>query len=290
MLLDAGERELSKQFLSRLSWVLTYVVLSLSAVVFLFPVVWTVLTSIKRPALAFADPPVFLFTPTLQSYRDLVTGRVIVINIWRNALNSVVVSTASTLISLVVAALAAYSLSRFRFRFRGSISFTIIAVRMLPPIGMIIPLYLLMNSLDLLDTRPALILSYTALNVPFATWMLRGFIDDIPISLEEAAMIDGSSRSQVLWRIVMPLILPGLAATAVFTFLLPWNDFALALILTNKVAPTLPLLIMSFLTSEGVLWGPIAAVTTLTIIPPIMFVLFAQKFLIRGLTFGAVKG
>lgn len=268
-----------------------YTVLIIGALISVFPLAWTFLTSIKPPIQTFALPPVLLFAPTLESYEMLFFGQhAMAFDIRLLARNSLIVALIATLLTIASSCLAAYSLSRFYFRGRKVIAFAIIATRMLPPIATVVPLFLLMNRLGLMDTHLALIMAYTAINIPFAVWMLRGFMDEIPIDLEDAAMVDGSSRMRALVQIVFPLIVPGLVATGVFTFLLAWNDFALALILTSRNAKTLPLIVTSFITEEGILWGPMSAAATLILLPPVLFVIFAQRHLAKGLTMGAVKG
>ena len=151
------------------------------------------------------------------------------------------------------------------------------------------PFFLLINSLGLLDTRIALILAYTAINLPLTIWMLRGFMADIPSTLVDAALIDGCSYFDMLWRVYLPVIMPGLVATGVFSFLLSWNDFSLAIALTQSSSKTLPLLAMSFITEEGIMWAPMSAAITISVIPPIIFVILTHRGLAKGLTFGAVK-
>lgn len=282
---------MNRQQKRRLRSTIIYTVLIIGALVNVFPLFWTFLTSIKPPIQTFALPPVVLFTPTFESYEMLFTGQhALAFDMRLLARNSVIIALTSTLLTISTSCLAAYSLSRFYFRGRKLIGFAIISTRMLPPIATVVPLFLLMNRLDLLDTHIALIMSYTAINIPFAVLMLRGFMDEVPIDLEDAAMVDGSSRIRALFQIVFPLILPGLAATSVFAFLLAWNDFALALILTSREAKTLPLIVTSFITEEGILWGPMSAASTLILLPPVLFVIFAQRHLAKGLTMGAVKG
>jgi multiple sugar transport system permease protein len=281
-----------RTFLGTVGRVAAYLTLSAAAFVSIFPVLWIMLMSIKLPRDAVAIPPIFIFQPTLDSYRSLfISGwQASTINIMGYLKNSIVIAFASTTISVFAAMFAAYSLSRFRYRGRNLIGFVIIATRMLPPIATIVPMFLLMNALKLLDTHLGLIMAYTAVNVPFAVWMLRGFIDEVPLELEDAARIDGCSRLGSLWRVVLPLIAPGMAAASVYAFLLAWNDFALALILTSRQAKTLPLMVMAFFTSEGVEWGPMAAAVTVALLPPVLFVILMQKHLAKGLTMGAVKG
>ncbi len=281
-----------RTLLGTIGWAAAYLALIAAAFVSIFPVLWIMLMSVKLPRDAVALPPVFIFQPTLDSYRSLfISGwQASTINIMGYLKNSIVIAFVSTAISVAAAMFAAYSLSRFRYRGRNLIGFLIIATRMLPPIATIVPMFLLMHTLNLIDTHLGLIMAYTAVNVPFAVWMLRGFIDEVPLELEDAARIDGCSRLGSLWRVVLPLIAPGMAAASVYAFLLAWNDFALALILTSRQAKTLPLMVMAFFTSEGVEWGPMAAAVTVALLPPILFVILMQKHLAKGLTMGAVKG
>ena len=284
--------------LKRVRLALVYVVLIVVAIINVFPILWTFLTSIKPPMLTFADPPVLFFSPSLDSYGMLffpdryanLSRSIVTVDLPLMFSNSIIVAVVTCTITILVSSLAAYSLSRFRFAGRKSIGFFIISTRMLPPIATAIPLFLLMNGLGLVDSKIALIASYTAINIPFAIWMLRGFMDEIPSELEDAAMIDGCSRLQALVRVVLPLIRPGLAATGVFAFLLAWNDFAIALILTAKEARTMPLMVVSFITEEGILWGPMSAAATLALLPPVIFVILTHHHLARGLTMGGVKG
>lgn len=271
---------------------LIYLTLSLAAFLSVFPVLWIALMSIKRPVDAVALPPKLIFAPTLESYEAiLVQGAVASsVNIRGYLINSLLIGFGSTLVTIVVSLFAAYALSRFRFRGSGLLGFAILATRMLPPIATIVPMLLIMNTLGLYDTHLGLGLAYLAVNAPFAVWMLRGFLDDVPKELEEAAAIDGCSRIQSLRLIVLPLIAPGLMAASVYSFLLAWNDFTLALVLTAREAKTLPLMVMSFFTAEGIAWGPMSAAVTIALAPPILFVLVMQRYLARGLTLGAVKG
>ncbi len=271
---------------------LVYAALVLAAFISVFPIFWIASMSIKLPRDAIALPPVIFFQPTLESYERLfISGwQASSINIGLYLRNSVVIAVSSTAASMAVSLFAAYSLSRFRFKGRNMLGFIIIATRMLPPIATIVPMFLLMHALNLIDSHVGLIMAYTAINIPFAVWMLRGFVDEIPTELEEAAHIDGCSRLGALFKVVLPLMAPGLAAASVYAFLLAWNDFALALILTSREAKTLPLMVMSFFTSEGIEWGPMSAAVTVTLIPPIIFVMLIQRHLAKGLTMGAVKG
>ena len=273
-----------------------YGLLGIGLIVAVIPIAWTILTSLKPGLQTFALPPVFLFMPTLESYLALfgrradLGYRAVDINFWFYMRNSLVAAVGSTLLTLGVSSLAAYGLSRFYFRGKRLITFAIISTRMLPPIGAVVPLFLVMHEINLLDTHIGLILVYTAFNIPLAVWMLRGFMDELPKELDEAALIDGCSRFGVAARIIMPLIGPGLGATAVFSFLLCWNDFAIAFVLTSRSATTLPVIVLSFIVEEGVMWGQMSAAVTCAMLPAVVLLVLAQRHMVKGLTMGAVKG
>lgn len=273
-----------------------YSLLGIGLIVAVIPIAWTILTSLKPARQTFALPPVFMFMPTLESYlavfgrRADLGYRAVDINFWFYMRNSLVAAVGSTLLTLGVSSLAAYGLSRFYFRGKRLITFAIISTRMLPPIGAVVPLFLVMHETNLLDTHIGLILVYTAFNIPLAVWMLRGFMDELPKELDEAALIDGCSRFGVATRIIMPLIGPGLGATAVFSFLLCWNDFAIAFVLTSRAATTLPVIVLSFIVEEGVMWGQMSAAVTCAMLPAVVLLVLAQRHMVKGLTMGAVKG
>jgi len=272
--------------------ILAYVAVILAVIIALFPIAWIVLTSFKKPIHANAIPPVFIFKPVIDSYITLfVRGEDLLgLDVMRHLRNSFIVATSTTFITVMVALLGAYSLSRFPFKGRSVIAFGILSVRMLPAVATVIPLFLFMGSLGLIDNVLSLILAYSAIFLPFTVWMLRGFIDEIPTELEDSARIDGCSRLGALWRVVLPLVMPGVGATSIFAFMLAWNDFVLALVLTNIKARTMPLLVLAFFTDEGIYWGPMTACATVLVIPPLIMAIFSLRYLAKGLTMGAVKG
>lgn len=269
-----------------------YTILSIAVVVTILPVLWVIMLSFKQPLETMAIPPKIFFKPTLESYQLLFggAGTTNVVNLGFYLKNSFIVAFISTLFTMIFAIFGAYSLSRFRFPGKGIIGVTILATRMLPPLASAIPLFLIFQNYGLYDTHLGLIIAYTAINVPFAIWMVRGFIDDVPVEIEEAAHMDGCSRFGMLWKIILPVTTPGIAAAGAYTFILAWNDFAMALMLTSRNVKTMPLMVLSFLTAEGIEYGPMTAAATIALIPPVIFVIFAQKYLARGLTMGAVKG
>jgi multiple sugar transport system permease protein len=269
-----------------LQQVLVYAAVLVAVVLSLAPIVYLLITSFKPPQLTFALPPVWIFTPTLQNYTDVFTGG----EFTRYFVNSLVIALSTTLIALVLGASAAYGFARFRFRGAFWLRMSALIPQMLPPITIIVPLYVLFNGLNLTDSRTGLIISYLTFTVPLAIWMMIGFFEDVPEDLEESAMIDGCTRIQALWRVSIPIVTPGLAATAILGFLYCWNEFLYAVILTGRHARTLPVTITSFMTNKAILWGRIAASGSLVLIPVLIFALLAQRYLIQGLSRGAVKG
>jgi multiple sugar transport system permease protein len=276
---------------------LTYLAIAIVVSSFLFPPVWMILTSFKRPLDVIAYPPKILFSPSLDNwYWFLFSTEITAISpqegrriITEFLPNSLIIATSTMILTVTLASLGAYSLARFEFLGKKPIAFAIIGTRMLPPIATAIPLFIFMSNLHLRDTHICLVLAYTALNIPLILWMLWGFIREIPIDIEESAMIDGCTRLGALFRIVFPVITPGLAAAGIMSFIWAWNDFALALFLVAQRAKTMPLAALGFYAEEGINWGPMSAYGTVYVIPTIIFSLVVQKHIIKGLTLGAVK-
>ena len=254
------------------------------------PVYWMLTISLKREVDQFANPPRWLFfPPTLEHYYDAFVARSFV----QYLLTSALVAIASTGCALIIGTLAAYSLARFELPWRldRKLSLWILSTRMFPAIVTAVPLFLMMRDLGLLDTRLSLIVVYTGFNLPFVIWMMRGFFAEVPRDLEEAAMVDGDSRLGALWRVVLPLVAPGLAATAVFCLIVSWNEFLFALVLTQTdEAMTLPVGIAGRVTQYEIKWGVMSAAGVVAIIPILAFAIAVQRHLVRGLSLGAVKG
>lgn len=269
---------------------LPYALLALALLLTLAPVYWMVTMSLKSEVDQFAVPPRWaLFTPTLAHYRDAFFAR----SFGQYLVTSLVVSVSSTLCAIVLGTLAAYGLARFRWPYRVGtrLSLWILSTRMFPPIVTAVPLFLMMRDLRLLNTRAALVIVYTAFNLPFVVWMMRGFFAEIPRELEEAARVDGDSRLGALVRVVLPLVAPGLAATAVFCLIVSWNELLLALILTQTdAAMTLPVGIAGRVTQYEIKWGVMSAAGVVAMMPILVFALAVQRYLVRGLSLGAVKG
>ncbi len=267
-----------------------YFLLVVSLIVAVAPVYWMLTISLKSEIDQFATPPRWLgFTPTLEHYHDAFFVR----SFGQYLSTSAIVAVLSTCLALTLGTLAAYGLARFKLRGKldQRLSLWILSTRMFPPIVTAVPLFLMMRDLRLLNTITSLVIVYTALNLPFVVWMMRGFFRELPKELEEAAMVDGDTRLGTLRRVILPLVTPGLAATAVFCLIVSWNEFLLALVLTQTDASmTLPVGIAGRVTQYEIKWGVMSAAGVVAMIPILIFAMAVQRFLVRGLSLGAVKG
>lgn len=288
------------------------------ALVTMIPLAWIFLTSFKSPPDSISYPPKIVFSPTLEGYCNLFTTRTrqtpdyiaalgppastcdeitrkrnMVIagpsNYWPRFQNSLVIAFGSTFLAVLLGTFAAYGFSRFRVPLADDLLFFILSTRMMPPIAVAIPIYLMYRRLGLSDTALGMILLYTAVNVSLAVWLLKGFIDEIPREYEEAAMIDGYTRMQAFWRVVLPQATTGIAATAIFCLIFAWNEYAFAVLLTSGEAQTAPPFIPTIIGEGGQDWPAVAAGTTIFLIPILVFTILLRKQLLRGITFGAVR-
>lgn len=260
-------------------------VLTAVCLFFIAPYLWMVLISLK-PKVDIFDPGKFIFTPTLQNYTSIIKNA----HILDYFANSMIVSVISTAVSLAIGSVAAYGFARFNWKKREDMAFMVLSQRMLPAMAVVIPYFLMAMVSGLLDTRLILIICYLLFNIPFTILMMRGFFEDIPMEIEEAGKIDGCSGFQVFKELILPLSLPGLTATAIFCLINSWNEFVFANFLTSIRAKTVPTSVMLFLSVSGTKWGEMAATGVLASLPAIIFGITVQKYMIRGLTFGAVKG
>jgi len=267
------------------SWLLVLVV-ALIWVAFLFPLVWLGMMSLKTEVDMFAVPPLFIFQPTLENYKATLANA----NFQQAVRNSLIVRAVSVVASLVLGSLAGYSLARYRSRFSEELALGLIIGRMIPPIVFVVPLFLLFNRLGLRNSHLGLILVYTAFNLPFVVWMLRSFFEEVPVDLEQAAMIDGATRLRAFWTVTLPLAAAGFAATAVFVAIAAWSEFLFALILTGPSTSTLPVYLAAFVSDRAINWGGVASTGVLVILPLVILGLLVQRNLIKGLTMGAMKG
>ncbi len=249
------------------------------------PVAWLLLTSFKNPVDVYAMPPKVIYQPTADNYSTLLFER----NFLHYLVNSVIVSATTTIACVFLGALYSYTLARARFRGRNNMAFWVLSLRMLPPIAVILPFYLIFRSLRLLDNPLALIIVYFVMNFPLVVWIMKGFFDEIPIEMEESGRIAGCSDIQTFFKIVVPMVRPGLAGTAVITMIFSWNEFLFALILTGEKAKTLPVGVTGFVTFEGIKWGLLASGGIFIIAPILILSFIFQRHLIRGLTLGSIK-
>jgi multiple sugar transport system permease protein len=292
------------------------------ALITMIPLLWIVLTSIKSPPDSISYPPKVIpyvhFTPTIEGYCNLFTTRsrqtdeymktlppaasdceaiarsrnLVVVSESKfvpRFLNSIIIAFGSTALSVFLGTLAAYGFSRFKVPLADDLLFFILSTRMMPPIAVAIPIYLMYRELGLSDTKLGMILLYTAVNVSLAVWLLKGFIDEIPREYEEAAMIDGYTRLQAFRKVVLPQAMTGIVATAIFCLIFAWNEYAFAVLLTSGEAQTAPPFIPIIIGEGGQDWPAVAAGTTLFLIPILVFTVLLRKNLLRGITFGAVR-
>jgi multiple sugar transport system permease protein len=252
----------------------------------LLPIGWAVTLSLKSPADILTIPNAFIFTPTLENYfKVFQTG-----DFTLGFANSLIIGLASTALALVVGVPAAYSLQRFRFRGRNNFDFWVLSTRMAPSVALLIPYFILFQRLGLTDTRIAIVIMHLSVNLVLVVWLMKGFFADIPEEITEAALVDGCTHWGTFLRINVPLAIGGIAATAILAFMFSWNELMFALILSGRQAKTAPVSVINFIGFEEVAWGPLMAATIVLLVPIVAFATVVQKALVRGLTFGAVKG
>jgi multiple sugar transport system permease protein len=290
----------------------------LYAVVSMIPLFWILVTGFKTPPDSIAYPPKIFFAPSLEGYVNLFTTRtrqapeyiasLPPAETWYEKLvrsrnmviagpskyvpryiNSLVIGFGSTFLAVLLGTIAAYAFSRFKIPLKDDLLFFILSTRMMPPIAVAIPIYLMYRELGLMDSKLGMILLYTAVNLSLAVWLLKGFMDEIPREYEEAAMIDGYTRLQAFWKVVLPQASTGIAATAIFCLIFSWNEYAFAVLLTSSHAQTTPPFIPFIIGEGGQDWPAVAAGTTLFLIPIVVFTILLRKLLLRGITFGAVR-
>ena len=288
------------------------------AVLTLLPLIWVVLTGFKSGSDSISYPPKLIYQPSLEGYVNLFTQRtrlakeeldalpppkgfaekivrekgMVIVGPSRfggRFLNSVIIGFGSTFLSVFLGTLAAYAFSRFNVPLKDDLLFFILSTRMMPPIAVAIPIYLMYRQLGLSDTHLGMILLYTAVNISLAVWLLKGFIDEIPREYEEAALIDGYSRFQAFYKVVLPQAATGIASTAIFCLIFAWNEYAFAVLLTSGTAQTSPPFIPTIIGVGGLDWPAVAAGATLFLLPVMIFTIVLRKHLLRGITFGAIR-
>ena len=301
----------------RQKWVAGTLVI-LYALITMIPLAWIFLTGFKTPPDSISYPPKVIFEPSLEGYVNLFTTRtrvsaedldalpppenfaeeivreraMVIVGpskFGERFLNSVIIGFGSTFLSIFLGTLAAYAFSRFRIPLADDLLFFILSTRMMPPIAVAIPIFLMYRKLGLSDTHLGMILLYTAVNISLAVWLLKGFIDEIPREYEEAALIDGYTRFQAFYRVVLPQAATGIASTAIFCLIFAWNEYAFAVLLTSGTAQTAPPFIPTIIGIGGLDWPAVAAGATIFLLPVMIFTILLRKHLLRGITFGAVR-
>jgi len=251
----------------------------------IFPFYWMVTTSLKTQLEALASPPTWIFEPTFANYTQVLFED----KVGQSLINSLIVAICTTALALILGTPAAYALSRFEFRRKKDLWFWFITNRMVSPIVLALPFFLIVRKLGMLDTHIVLILIYLTFNLPIVIWICTDQFRSIPWDLDEAAVLDGAKPFHIFWKICLPLAAPGIAVSAIFSFIFSWNELMYALVLTRKVAKTAPAMAVGFMEGYHLPYGKIMATSTLIVIPVIVFALIASKHLVRGLTMGAVK-
>ena len=277
-------RTLSRRARKRIGSTALFLGIVVMCLISVFPYLWMVLVSVKDKVLVY-QPGTWLFKPNFENYQVIFKKH----HLEAYMINSAIVAAANCLISLVLGCLTAYSLARHRFRHKEKFAFFMTFIRILPAVASVIPAFVIAASLRVLDTHGVLIVVYMLFNSPFTVLMMRGFFEEIPREVEEAAMIDGCSVPQVLLKIVIPLAMPGIVATAIFCIINAWNEFLYAMLLTTFSSSTVPTIVQMFKTVTGVVWGEMSAVGTVSTLPVLVFAILVQKHMVRGLSFGAVK-
>jgi sorbitol/mannitol transport system permease protein len=271
-----GSSRLAGTLLSALGWIV--------ALGLFFPVFWMVLTAFKQERDAFTSPPKFFFKPTLDQFHAVLTG-----GLETALLNSLWATVGSTALVIALGLPAAYALSIRPIEKWTDALFFFLSTRMLPVVGAIVPIYIIARDIHMLDNIWTLVVLYTAMNLPIAVWMLRSFMSEVPTEVLEASRVDGANLRQEATKVLFPMIAPGIAASALICVIFAWNEFLLAVTLTAVRAQTVPVYLVSFITSEGAFWARLSAAATLAAIPVLLAGWVAQRYLVRGLTLGAIK-
>jgi ABC-type glycerol-3-phosphate transport system permease component len=260
---------------------------SLLLLLWVFPILWAVVVSLKSEAEVLAWPPSLVFEPTLANYADALSGRFSILpNLW----SSLIIAGVTTGLTVGLAVPAAYAFARLRLRGKQAIGFYTLATQMIPPIGLLVPYYLILNQVGWLDTYRGLITVYFTFSLPFAIWLLVSYMEDIPREMEEAAYLDKAGRLRTLWYVILPQVRGGIAVTTVFVFLNAWNEFLFAVQLSGNTVRPVTVAMYNFVSVEQTLWGKLSAAALVAMLPVIAIGFAAQKQIVKGLTVGAVKG
>lgn len=265
--------------------ILTHLILGFCSLVVLLPLLWVLRTSFADKVVAYQLPPEIFFTPTLENYRVILAE----MNFGTFFLNSLIISLVSTLLAVVIGAFAAYAIDRYRAGGKA-MPVIILATQMMPPIVLVIPFFLIFKDIGLTDSHLGLIIVYLAFNLPYVVWLMMSFMKRVPRELDEAALIDGCTPFTAFIRIIVPALLPGIGAATILSFVLSWNEFLFALMLSGNESKTLPVAISSLVTQQGTAIGAVSAATILAMLPMAILYFAMRRFLVSGLNLGAVKG
>lgn len=272
---------LARSWLSKL---VLYIIIALFLVFFLFPILWLLLSSLKTHYQTLVIPPKLLFHPTAEAYRKIITGGML-----KSFKNSLLIAGVDIILALALSIPAAYSLARFKSKFNENIGFWFLSVRMAPVFGVIVPIYIVIRNLHILDTTFAVNVAHLLINLPFAIWLLKGYFEELPVEIEESALIDGATRFQALLRVVLPTSMPMVISVAILTFMFSWNEFLFAFVLTSDKGVTVPVLVASLAGTMAFDWPLMCAVSIGAMVPAFIFVFVVQRYIVRGLTLGALK-
>ena len=263
---------------------------------FLFPMLWVLLMSFQTNQDILRSPPSLFFTPTLKNYVALISGQIqsstgtLPVDYMKNLFNSALLSACSVILSLILGVPAAYAFARFKFRLGEDIAFTLLSFRFAPPILVLLPLQLYFQDIGLYDTYFGLVWVYQLITLPLILWIVRGYFEDISPDIEHAYRLDGHSWFKSMWKIAIPLARPGIAAAGLLSFIFAWNSFIFALVLGSADVQPVTVGSLAFMTASGIQYGTIAAALVLSVIPTLVLALYTQRYLVEGLSLGAVKG
>jgi multiple sugar transport system permease protein len=260
---------------------------SILLLVWVFPLLWAIVVSLKSENEVLAYPPNVIFDPIAQNYKDALFGDVSILS---SLVTSTIVATSTTVLTIVLAVPAAYAFARLRLPAKRTLGFYTLATQMVPPVGLLIPYFLILNRIHWLDTYQGMIVVYLTFSLPFAIWLMVSYIEDIPLEMEEAAFLDKASRLQTLWHIIIPQVRGGIAVTVIFVFLNAWNEFLFAVQLGGNTVRPVTVAMYNFVSVEQTLWAKLAAAALIAMLPVVIIGIAAQKQIVKGLTVGAVKG
>jgi multiple sugar transport system permease protein len=267
--------------------ILLYVLSALILAIWAFPIIWAVVVSLKSESEVLTYPPRIVFDPTLENYRDAVFGA---FSIAQSFFNSFVVAASTTVLTILLAVPAAYAFARLRLPGKKPLGFYTLVTQMIPPVGLVIPYFLILNKVGWLDTYQGLIVVFLTFSLPFAIWLMVSYMEDVPKEMEEAAFLDKANRFQTLWHVILPQVRGGIAVTVIFVFLNAWNEFLFSVQLSGNHVRPVTVAMYNFVSVEQTLWAKLAAAALIAMLPMIIIGIAAQKQIVKGLTVGAVKG